>query len=247
MQNKTNQTTTVLRPAAFATRPLSKRKIASRLPVALKCALGVFSHAEIQFKACQAAYAQGALKAADYEKLRDWAYALFDVLESAIWELGIETGNSTYQAGPFNHPFEAVSAAFLALSEAADACRQADKACTLAEADLRALFLAAERVQAVFYEFDDDDTDARPDLGHRLGLFSDAPDALGLSETVGFMSQKADAVLTMLGNAFAEADAPRLNDDSVYYALMTVKHELADIKSVVKAFYLDSKKDPQQA
>jgi hypothetical protein len=33
MQDKTNQTTTVLRPAAFA----------SRQPVALKCALGAFS------------------------------------------------------------------------------------------------------------------------------------------------------------------------------------------------------------
>lgn len=251
-----SRTATVFHPTVFsggnpggtaAGRHKLKRQTASRLPVALKCALGVFSHAEIQFKACQAAYAQGALKAAEYEKLRDLIYLLYDVLESALWELGIETGNATFQAGPFQHPFEAVSAAFLALSEAADACRQADKTCTLAEADLRTLFMAAERVQAVFYEFEDDDQDARPDLGHRFVLFSDAPDALGLSETVGFMSQKADAVLTMLGNAFAEDDAPRLSDDSVYYALMTVKHELADIKSVVRAFYLASKKEPLQA
>ncbi|MBL1263885.1 hypothetical protein [Candidatus Methylomicrobium oryzae] len=249
-----NKTATVFHPAVFsgrnpgataAGRHKLKRQTASRLPVALKCALGVFSHAEIQFKACQTAYAQGALKAAAYEKLRDLIYLLYDVLESALWELGIETGNATSQAGSVQHPFEAVSAAFLSLSEAADACRQADKTCTLAEADLRALFMAAERVQAVFYDFEDDDQDTRPDLGHRFGLFSDTPDALGLSETVGFMSQKADAVLTMLGNAFAEADAPRLNDDSVYYALMTVKHELADINSVVKAFHQASKKNPQ--
>jgi hypothetical protein len=247
MQKRTNQTTTVLRSAVFTARPLSKRKTASRLPVALKCAEGVFSHAQIQFKACQAEYAQGALKASAYEKLRDLVYMLYDVLESALWELDIKTGEATYQTGPVNHPFEAVSAAFLALSETFDACRQADKICTLAEADLRALFMAAERVQAVFYDFEDDDTDTRPDLGHRFGPFSDAPDALSLRETVGVMSQKADAVLTMLGNAFAEADAPRLNDDSVYYALMTVKHELADIQSVVKAFCLACKKEPQQA
>jgi|GEM_PF-1481677 len=247
MQRKTNQTATVLRPAAFAARPLSKRQTASRLPVALKCALGVFSHALIQFNACQAAYAQGKLKASAYERLRDWIYALFDVLESALWELGIKTGNAAYQTDPVNHPFEAVSAAFLALSEAFDACPQADKTSTLAETDLRALFMAVERVQDVFYDFDDDETDTRPDLGHRLGLFSDPPDALGLSDTVNVMGQKADAVLTMLGNAFAEADTPRLSDDSVYYALMSIKHELADINSVVKAFCLSSKKEPQQA
>lgn len=236
MLNKTNQTTTVLRPAAFA---------ASRLPVALKCTEGVFIHVRSQFEICQAEYANGTLTTSSYEKLRDLVYMLYDVLESAIWELDIKTGNATSQTGPVNHPFEAVSAAFQALSVTFEACRQADKACTLAEAELRALFMAAERVQNVFYDLDDDETDTRPDLGHRLWLFSNPADVLGLTDTVTLMSNKADAVLTMLANMFAEEEGPRLNYDTIYYALMTVSHELADINSVVKAFH-QSSKNPQQ-
>jgi len=243
MQNKTNQTATVLRPAAFAARPLSKRQTASRLQVLLKCANALFSHVEIQFKACQADYAKGALKAADYEKLRDLIYALFDVLESATWELGIQTDQAALKSAPDKHPFEAVSIAFTALAEAFESCRQADKAATLTEADIANLFMATERMQDVFYEFADDKTEVgKPDFKHRLLLLQDSTDVLGLTDTVDFMINKADAQLTMLGNAFADEDGPRLNDDTVYYALMTVKHELADIKSLVNALHLDSKK-----
>lgn len=60
MQDTANQTTTVLRPAAFATRPLSKRKTASRLSVAQKKALGIFKKAESQGPNCIGYPAQSA-------------------------------------------------------------------------------------------------------------------------------------------------------------------------------------------
>jgi hypothetical protein len=251
-----NPTATVYRPVAFTGRHPGmtaagynrlKRETPSRLPVLLKCAEALFSHVQIQFKACQKAYEQGTLKEADYEKLQDLVYALFDVLESALMELGIKTPNVVLKSGPVKHPFEAVSVQFQALTQAFESCRRANKAGILAEADIANLFMAIERTQGVFYEFADGETEAgKPDFGHRLWLFSDASDSLGLTDTVSFMTEKADAVLTMLGNAFAEEDGPRLNDDAIYYALMTVKHEVADIRSVVKAFHQAGKKQEQR-
>jgi hypothetical protein len=70
MQNKTNQTT-VLRPAAFATRHLSKRKTASRLSVAQKRALGVLKKAESQGPNCIGYPAQSAPSTAMEKKPKE--------------------------------------------------------------------------------------------------------------------------------------------------------------------------------
>lgn len=85
---------------------------------------------------------------------------------------------------------------------------------------------------------DSSNHDTMPDLGHRLSQIGDIGSSLALSDTVSMMVNKADAVLTMLGNHFAkDDDEDRPSDDAVYYALQSIKDELSDIGAVVEAFH----------
>lgn len=76
-----------------------------------------------------------------------------------------------------------------------------------------------------------------PDFSHRLSPLGAADNTLALVDTVNMSVEKAGAVLTMLGNHFAkDDDEDRPSDETVFYALQTVKDELEDIRAVVDAF-----------
>lgn len=81
------------------------------------------------------------------------------------------------------------------------------------------------------------DHDAVPDFGHRLSPVVDIGSSLSLTDTVSMMVNKADAVLTILGNHFAKDDEDRPSDDAIFYALQSIKDELSDIGAVVEAFH----------
>ena len=77
-----------------------------------------------------------------------------------------------------------------------------------------------------------------PDFGHRLSPVGLEHGTLGLLDTVNMSINKAVAVVTMLSNSFAtDGDEGRPSDDSVYYALQAVQHELLDVGAVVEAFH----------
>ncbi|MEQ1621445.1 MAG: hypothetical protein ABL919_08565 [Methylococcales bacterium] len=81
------------------------------------------------------------------------------------------------------------------------------------------------------------------DFSHRLSPMGGMNDALALVDTVSMMVNKADAVLSMLSNAFGEDDdAPLPSRDTVFYSLKSVSDELADIKAVVSAFHTETTK-----
>jgi len=76
------------------------------------------------------------------------------------------------------------------------------------------------------------------DFSHRLSPVGFERGTLGLVDTVSMTTNKAVAVLTMLSNTFAiDADENRPGDDSIYYALQAVLHELLDVGAVVEAFH----------
>ena len=77
-----------------------------------------------------------------------------------------------------------------------------------------------------------------PDFSHRLSPIGLEHGTLGLLDTVNMSINKAVAVVTMLSNSFAtDGDEGRPSDDSVYYALQAVQHELLDVGAVVEAFH----------
>lgn len=78
----------------------------------------------------------------------------------------------------------------------------------------------------------------KPNFAHRLSPLGNIGSTLALSDTVAMMANKADAVLTMLGNHFAkDDDEDRPSDEAIYYALQSARDELADIGAVVSAFH----------
>lgn len=81
---------------------------------------------------------------------------------------------------------------------------------------------------------------------YRLSPLGGIDNALALADTVTMSTNKAESIVSMLSHSFSEdGESMRPNDDTVYYALMTVKHELADIRSVVKAFCQAGQKNRQ--
>lgn len=79
---------------------------------------------------------------------------------------------------------------------------------------------------------------ATADLSHRLSPIGDTGNTLAMVDSVNMMGSKAEAVLTMLGNTFAEdEDTARPSDDAVFYALRSIGDEIADIKATVNAFH----------
>lgn len=83
---------------------------------------------------------------------------------------------------------------------------------------------------------------AMPDFSHRISPLGDQGSALELVDTVNMMANKAESVLSMLSNGFAgDDDAARPTDDAVFYALWSVKDEIADIKAVMNAFQQTTK------
>jgi len=76
------------------------------------------------------------------------------------------------------------------------------------------------------------------DFSHRLSPFGREHGTLGFVDTVEASINKAVAIVTMLSNHFAaDNDEGRPSDDSVYYALQAVQHELLDVGVVVEAFH----------
>lgn len=256
-----SQTNTVCRPASFNSRHPGmtaagylklKREAVSRFPVVLACAEGVFSHLKIQFEAYEARYAQGVQDDFGLEKLQEGSRTLFDVLDAGLWDMDTKTKphRNRLKADPAQQPFEAVSEAFQALAETFDCCRQGNKTGNLTDTDLFNLLSASERLQNVVYEIESDKEDrsrtepGEPLFEHRLSPISGIQDAPGLYDTVHRMTKKAIAMVATTRKGFAEDDAVRPSGETVFYMLMAVEHELADIKSVVRAFYLASKKEP---
>lgn len=259
-----SQTNTVCRPASFNSRHPGmtaagylklKREAVSRFPVVLACAEGVFSHLKIQFEAYEARYAQGVQDDFGLEKLQEGSRTLFDVLDAGLWDMDTKTKphRNRLKADPAQQPFEAVSEAFQVLAETFDCCRQGNKAGNLTGTDLFNLLSASERLQNVVYEIESDKEDrSKTELGkrlfgHRLSLISDFRDVIGLYDTINLMTKKAIATLDNTRNGFAGEDVGRPNDDSVFYALMAVEHELDDIRSVVKGFCEANRKSTTQA
>lgn len=81
-----------------------------------------------------------------------------------------------------------------------------------------------------------------PDFSHRLSPLGGSENTLALVDSVNMMASKAEAVLVMLGNAFAvDEDTDRPSDDAVFYALRSIGDEIADIKATVSAFHRQSK------
>lgn len=82
------------------------------------------------------------------------------------------------------------------------------------------------------------DTDIEPDFSHRLSPLGDMGNPLALTDTISMMGHKADALLTLLGNHFAkDDDEDRPSDEAIYYALQSIRDEVADMVAVVSAFH----------
>lgn len=80
------------------------------------------------------------------------------------------------------------------------------------------------------------------DFSHRLSPVGDIDNTLAMVDSVNMMASKAEAVLVMLGNTFAEdEDTARPNDNAVFYALRSIGDEIADIKATVSAFHKQTK------
>jgi hypothetical protein len=251
-----SQTNTVCRPASFNSRHPGmtaagylklKREAASRFPVVLACAEGAFSHLKIQFEAYETCYAQGIRDDFGVEKLQEGSRTLFDVLDAGLWDMGTKTKphRNRLKADPAQQPFDAVSEAFHAVEETFDYCRQANKAGNLTDTDLFNLLSASERLQNVVYDMESDKEDqSRTEAGeplfeHRLSPIAGIRDASGLYDTVNGMTKKAIAMVAATRKCFAEDNADRPSSETVFYMLMAVEHELADIRSVFRAFYLN--------
>lgn len=82
------------------------------------------------------------------------------------------------------------------------------------------------------------DRGAMPNLSHRISPIGHESGTLGLVDTVSMSINKAVAVVTMLSNSFAiDDDENRPSDNSIYYALQSIQHELLDVGAVVEAFH----------
>ncbi|MDO9162158.1 MAG: hypothetical protein Q8N35_16070 [Methylococcaceae bacterium] len=85
--------------------------------------------------------------------------------------------------------------------------------------------------------------DTLADFSHRLSPLGGMDNVLALTDTVNMMANKAESILSMLSNAFAEDDeVVRPSDDVIFYSLKSISDELADIKAVVSAFHKETAK-----
>lgn len=77
-----------------------------------------------------------------------------------------------------------------------------------------------------------------PDFSHRLSLVGFEHGTLGLLDTVNMAADKLLATVNMLSDHFAlDDDESRPSDETVFFALQSVKHEALDIKAIVEAFH----------
>lgn len=77
-----------------------------------------------------------------------------------------------------------------------------------------------------------------PDFGHRLSPVGLENGTLGLLDTVNMAADKLLATVTMLSDHFAiDDDENRPSDETVFFALQSIKHEALDIKAVMGAFH----------
>lgn len=76
------------------------------------------------------------------------------------------------------------------------------------------------------------------DFSHRLSPVGLETGTLGLLDTVNMASDKLLATVNMLSDHFAlDDDENRPSDETVFFALQSIKHEAQDIKAVVEGFH----------
>lgn len=79
---------------------------------------------------------------------------------------------------------------------------------------------------------------AIPDFGHRLSPVGLENGTLGLLDTVNMAADKLLATVNMLSDHFAiDDDENRPSDETVFFALQSIKCEALDIKAVMGAFH----------
>lgn len=81
-----------------------------------------------------------------------------------------------------------------------------------------------------------------PDFSHRLSPVGFEQGTLGLLDTVNMAADKLLATVNMLSDHFAlDDDENRPSDETVFFALHSVKHEALDIKAVMAWFHSNEK------
>jgi len=77
-----------------------------------------------------------------------------------------------------------------------------------------------------------------PDFSHRLSPLGAAENTLALVDTVNMAADKLLAIATLLADHFAlDDDENRPSDETVFFALQSIKHEAEDIKAIVTGFH----------
>jgi len=80
------------------------------------------------------------------------------------------------------------------------------------------------------------------DFSHRLSPVGLENGTLGLLDTVNMASNKLLATVDMLSDHFSlDDDENRPSDETVFFALQSIKHEAQDIKAVVEGFHRNEK------
>jgi hypothetical protein len=80
------------------------------------------------------------------------------------------------------------------------------------------------------------------DLSHRLSPIGLETGTLGLLDTVNMAADKLLATVGMLADHFAlDDDENRPSDETVFFALQSIKHEAQDIKAVMAGFHSNEK------
>lgn len=81
-----------------------------------------------------------------------------------------------------------------------------------------------------------------PDFSHRLSPVGFESGTLGLLDTVNMAANKLLASVNMLSDHFAlDDDENRPSDETVFFALQSIKHEAQDIKAIVEGFHRNEK------
>ncbi|MGY6278311.1 hypothetical protein [Methylomonas sp. MgM2] len=139
------------------------------------------------------------------------------------------------------HRFNAVDAQLAKIADSDAACTQLwlfellrRAECLLGSID----WLADQFEQGELAEYVTAKAGAFADFSHRISPIGLEDGTLGLLDTVNMAADKLLATITMLSDHFAiDDDENRPSDETVFFALQSIKHEAMDIKAVMAAFH----------
>lgn len=211
------------------------------------------------YKDLEASEKSGELDQAVISKMLESTCALFDAMEPLIWNMDISPSDYIGGSDDSKDSFDGIRFELMKLGDAFESAKTSNTAGNLSRDNILTIYIGVNGLLGALLNVTTDEKYADPqelasrtvhkEIGSKAAGLSQplspsvqAVDVFDLIDTVSTNVEKANAVLSLLGSAFAEDDYPKPNNDTVFYSLLSVKEELNGILATVQAFYEQSEK-----